>query len=164
MQQLDSAGATLVGERSIVLRNNLSSWEAGVVEAPWIVKPSGSTYYYLFYSAAHCCDGSGSYAVGVARSLSILGPYVKYEGNPILHSNTKGKGFDGTGHCSVVQSPSDPDVWVIFYHAYVQPKASGARSLLMDTIRFDKTSGWPHITTDTDEPSIGPTKLPLIEF
>ena len=68
MQQLDAAGTKFVGERSIVLRNNLSSWEAGVVEAPWMVKPSGSSHYYLFYSAAHCCDGSGSYAVGVARS------------------------------------------------------------------------------------------------
>ena len=51
-------GTRLVGERRVILRNNLSSWEAGVVEAPWIVRVSG--FYYLFYSAAHCCDGSGA--------------------------------------------------------------------------------------------------------
>ena len=61
MQPLNPSGTKLVGQRRIVLRNNLSSWEKGVVEAPWIVKPSaGSPFYYLFYSAAHCCDGSGT--------------------------------------------------------------------------------------------------------
>ena len=125
-------GTRLVGERRVILRNNLSSWEAGVVEAPWIVRVSG--FYYLFYSAAHCCDGSGarknalflaprsfcqdrpvgtnisgektltrraffagSYAVGVARSKHVTGPYEKYEQNPILASNTGAEGFDGTG-------------------------------------------------------------------
>ena len=60
MQALDAAGTTLRGERQIVLRNDPSSWEKGVVEAPWVVKPPGSSFYYLFYSAAHCCDGSGT--------------------------------------------------------------------------------------------------------
>jgi beta-xylosidase len=107
MQPLNAAGTQLVGKRQIVLRNDLSSWEAGVVEAPWIVRPPGSAFYYLFYSAAHCCDGSGSYAVGVARSTNVTGPYEKYEKNPILASTKDPKdpksGFDGTGHCSVIQ-------------------------------------------------------------
>ena len=59
IQQLDAAGTGLVGERSVILRNDLSSWEKGVVEAPWVVRPPGSAFFYLFYSAAHCCDGSG---------------------------------------------------------------------------------------------------------
>ena len=187
LQQLDAAGTSLVGPRSVILQNNLSSWEKGVVEAPWVVRPAGSAYFYLFYSAAHCCDGSGSYAVGVARAAAITGPYVKHALNPILHSNSadahsissdafnsgrgsssagsaaaKAGGFDGTGHCSVLPDPVDPHAWIIFYHAYVRPKTGGARSLLMDVLTFDTDGaagvGWPRISTSS--PSVGPRPLP----
>jgi arabinan endo-1,5-alpha-L-arabinosidase len=164
MQPLDVSGTRLVGERLTVLRNNLSSWEAGVVEAPWIVRPPGSVdgYYYLFYSAAHCCDGSGSYAVGVARARAVTGPYEKYAQNPILAStkDAESGGFDGTGHCSVIQDPQDSRTWIIFYHAYVRPARSGARVLMMDTLRFDAVGGWPRLTTGTGSPSTKPTPLP----
>ena len=187
IQALDAAGTELVGPRSVILKNDLSSWEKGVVEAPWIVRPRGSLFYYLFYSAAHCCDGSGSYAVGVARATKITGPYEKHALNPILHSNTntntntnsvgdggggRPEGFDGTGHCSVLPDAADPQKWIIFYHAYVQPDTSGARSLLMDVLTFgpaaasasaDERSagvGWPCISTNTSSPSVGHTPPP----
>ena len=190
LQQLDAAGTSLVGPRSVILKNDLSSWEKGVVEAPWVVRPAGSSYFYLFYSAAHCCDGSGSYAVGVARAASITGPYEKHALNPILHSNSissnfsnsgrgsssadraaaKAGGFDGTGHCSVLPDPVNPHTWIIFYHAYVRPKTGGARSLLMDVLTFDTAGaadtsggagvGWPRLSTNTSSPSVGPRPLP----
>ena len=162
MQQLDSKGTRLVGERHIVLQNELSSWESGVVEAPWLVRPPGSAFYYLFYSGAHCCDGSGSYAVGVARATAVTGPYTKFSENPILHSNRGTGGFDGTGHCSVLPSPADPEKWIIFYHAFTRPQRSGARSLMMDVLSFDAT-GWPRLTTNTSAPSVGPATLPPTE-
>jgi beta-xylosidase len=165
MQPLDRTGTKLLGEKRIVLRNDLGSWEQGVVEAPWIVKPRGSSFYYLFYSAAHCCDGSGSYAVGVARATAVTGPYEKYGENPILHSNTGDVGFDGPGHCSVIESPDDPQEWIIFYHSYVRPATSGARALMMDTLTFDaaaggRPGGWPRLSTGTKSPSTAPTPLP----
>lgn len=148
----------------------------GVVEAPWIVKPPGSAFYYLFYSAAHCCDGSGSYAVGVARATTITGPYEKYNGNPIIRSNTgpdggarglqSERGFDGPGHCSVIKSPSDPQTFVIFYHAYVLPATNGARALMMDTLTFSTAAaaaaGWPQLTTGTRSPSTTSRPLPPV--
>ena len=165
MQPLDASGTQLVGERRTVLRNNLSSWEAGVVEAPWIIRPHDSAYYYLFYSAAHCCDGSGSYAVGVARSTAVTGPYEKYHKNPILASTKDVEiGFDGTGHCSVIQDPKDTQIWIIFYHAYRRPATHGKRALMMDTLRFDATDGgWPQLTTGSSSPSTKPTPLPPID-
>ena len=38
------------------------------------MKPPRSEFYYLFYSAADCCYGTGTYAVGVARAKSVTGP------------------------------------------------------------------------------------------
>ena len=165
MQELSASGTQLLGEKRVVLRNDLSSWEAGVVEAPWIVQPPGTGYYYLFYSAAHCCDGSGSYAVGVARATSITGQWEKYGRNPILRSNAnadRAGGFDGTGHCSVLPSPAGQESgkWIIFYHAYVRPATSGARALMMDTLTFDAPGGWPRLESGTGSPTTGPTPLP----
>ena len=163
MQQLDATGTTLVGTRKTILHNELPTWEDGVVEAPWLVRPPGSKFYYLFYSGAHCCDGSGSYAVGVARAAAVTGPYTKFSGNPILESNSGGVGFDGTGHCSVLPSPADPKKWIIFYHAFVRPESSGNRSLLMDVLSFDAATGWPKLATHTGSPSVGPAPPPPTE-
>ena len=183
MQQLDPSGTKLVGQRHIILENDLASWEKGVVEAPWIVKPPRSEFYYLFYSAADCCYGTGTYAVGVARARAVTGPYEKYSKNPILRSNSGGPnggsgGFSGTGHCSVLPGPVDRAQWLIFYHGFTLPKTSGDRSLLMDTLYFDEQEaaavngthadtggghagvGWPHVATGTGSPSNGPQPLP----
>jgi beta-xylosidase len=183
IQQLDSSGTKLVGQRSIILENDLLSWEEGVVEAPWIVKPPRSEFYYLFYSAADCCYGTGTYAVGVARAKAITGPYEKYSKNPILKSNS-GAGFSGTGHCSVLPGPVDAEQWLIFYHGFTLPLRQGNRSLLMDTLYFDVEEaavvkdtgggpaggvtkngragavGWPRIATGTGSASTGPQPLP----
>ena len=103
--------------------------------------------------------------VGVARATAVTGPYEKYGENPILHSNTGDVGFDGPGHCSVIESPDDPQEWIIFYHSYVRPATSGARALMMDTLTFDaaaggRPGGWPRLSTGTKSPSTAPTPLP----
>ena len=56
-----------------VLVNEPSTWEGGVVEAPWVVKRNGT--YYLFYSG-NVYDHR--YRTGVARSSQLLGPYEKH--------------------------------------------------------------------------------------
>ena len=53
-------------------------------------------YYYLFYSGGSFFDNT--YAIGIARSLSLIGPYEKYP-YPILSSNDF---WIGPGHCSVL--------------------------------------------------------------
>jgi len=158
IQELSQDGLQVVGDRHIILRNNLSSWEFGVVEAPWIIRPSGQSYFYLFYSGAHCCDGSGSYAVGVARARNVTGPYEKAPSNPILHSNTI---FAGPGHCAVLPVPGDSSQWVIFYHSFIRPDVNDVRALLQDMLYINE-DGWPQLVTNTSSPSI--ERMPVPPF
>ena len=61
----------------------------------------------------------------------------------------------------LLQDPIDSQTWIIIYHAYVRPATSGARALMMDTLRFD-ADGWPQLTTGTGSPSTTPTPLPPV--
>ena len=62
-----------------------AGWEQGVTEGPALVRRGGS--YLLFYAGGHCCRPPCTYAEGVARSSSMLGPYVKDPANPLLVGN-----------------------------------------------------------------------------
>lgn len=75
-----------------------------IAEGPFVLKHKG--LYYLTYSCNHtrCID----YGVGYAVSKSPIGPFKKFEGNPILirNGNLKGVGHhsfirvDGTLYCA----------------------------------------------------------------
>lgn len=71
-------------------------------EGPWVIRRGGM--YYLFYSGnmfdSQGPNGTCFYSVGVARSASPTGPFVK-RGDPILHASVPNR-FTGPGHCSVV--------------------------------------------------------------
>lgn len=85
-----AAGSTQVQ----VLTNDPSSWEGGVVEAPWIAPHDGS--YFMFYSGNVYDD---RYRTGVARAKSPKGPFTKKPG-PILGNNAQ---WVGPGHGSVLR-------------------------------------------------------------
>ena len=53
----------------------------GNVEAPALLRHGG--FVYLFYSAGHCCGRNCTYATGVARAQTLLGPWEKRR-RPIL--------------------------------------------------------------------------------
>ncbi|HEU5061413.1 MAG TPA: family 43 glycosylhydrolase, partial [Kofleriaceae bacterium] len=124
-----------------LLRNDPSSWEGGVVEAPWLVRRRGT--YYLFYSG-NVYDHR--YRTGVARSAALAGPYEKL-GPPILGNNER---WVGPGHGSIV-ALGDGDYFV--YHAWpaapggVHDQAAG-RHVLVDRIEWG-ADGWPHIHDGT---------------
>lgn len=63
-----------------------------VTEGPTLLKHKG--IYYLIYSANDY--RSKDYAVGYATATSPMGPWKKYQGNPIISRHTTG--YDGTGH------------------------------------------------------------------
>ncbi|WNG15927.1 glycoside hydrolase family 43 protein [Cystobacter fuscus] len=136
-QQLSADGLSLVGSRVQLITNDLS-WEGGVVEAPWMVARDG--YYYLFYSGNAYYNGT--YAIGVARATSPLGPYTKF-GAPILKTVP---GWEGPGHGSVVTSPTGGSAMV--YHAWNE--AHTARVMLVDNIVW--SGGWPSMPS---APSVG---------
>ena len=132
-----------------ILVNQSSTWEGGVVEAPWLVKRDGM--YYLFYSGNVYDD---RYRTGVARSAALLGPYEKHSG-PILQNNET---WVGPGHGSVVVA-GGLDYFV--YHAWRNDGSGGndtsqGRNVLVDRIQWQ--DGWPVIHDGT--PSRTPVPWP----
>lgn len=87
------------------------TWEhrmGRIAEGPTVMKLGHK--YYLTYSANDY--RSQDYAVGLAVADSPMGPYERYEGNPILHRHM---GYYGTGHHALF---SDRRRHYIIYHAH----------------------------------------------
>lgn len=157
--QLSPGNFTLVGPITELIRETLP-WEGALVEAPWAIYNETQDAYFLFYSANAFYNAS--YAVGVAKAPTLLGPYVKSP-LPILHSNDD---WQGPGHCSVVpvqgQSDSSDEgdgdgALVMFYHAYPSNAVGGnyPRLLLMDAVLWG-SDGWPYIATNSPSTSREP--------
>lgn len=138
----------------MILQNDPNSWEGPLVEGPWVIRKESE--YFLFYSANGYA--SDKYAVGVARSSHILGPYVKYSGNPIIHSNQH---WSGPGHCAVhrVANSTKLDDFFVVYHSWLAGKIGNGnpRVLMLDSIEWT-TDNWPIIQGKT--PSSGSTPIP----
>ena len=136
-QRLSEDGRRLRGRPHALIREG-DPWEGHVVEAPTVMRSGG--WFYLLYSANLCCTERCAYAVGVARSPTLLGRWRKFSGNPILRG---GNGWRCPGHTSVV---TDPDGGArVLFHAY----RTGAglligRQLLADRLTFGP-DGWPRI-------------------
>jgi len=130
-----------------LIRNNSSTWEGGVVEAPWLMERGGT--YYLFYSG-NVYDYR--YRTGVARASVVSGPYEKH-GDPILANDAS---WVGPGHGSVVPLR---DRLFFVYHAWYangsgQHDASRGRNVLVDEITF--ADGWPRINDGTPSEGLQP--------
>lgn len=138
------------------ITNSPSTWEGGVVEAPWVVKHDGR--YYMLYSG-NVYDAR--YRTGVARADRLTGPWEK-KGAPILANNAT---WVGPGHGSVVSVPNangkkTADYFV--YHAWRNDGRGAAdrdqgRMALIDRITWK--NGWPSIGNGT--PTVGPQPAPV---
>ena len=136
IKRLRRNGLGLIGPRRELLRNT-PGWEGSVVEAPEIVAHGG--WLYLFYSGntfgppPHC-----AYAVGVARSRSIFGPWQRDPANPILRSN---RAWSCPGHVSPVSDGAGR--LFLLYHAYRAGRDPLApREALLDLVTWT-ADGWP---------------------
>jgi len=137
IQRLGAGGTALVGERREILRND-AKWEGAVVEGAFVLRQGG--YYYLFYSGGACCGRTCDYALGVARAKSMLGPWEKAPGNPILAGNAA---WRCPGHGSIV-TDTDGRYWLL-YHAYAaKGLVATGREMLLDEVVFG-ADGWPTI-------------------
>jgi xylan 1,4-beta-xylosidase len=150
-QPLSDDLLTLQGKKTQLITND-QPWEEGVVEGPYILRhaaPDGTLWFYLFYAGNSCCGEQCKYAEGVARSRTLLGPWEKFPGNPLIGANDH---WRCPGHGTVVHtgaaagSPRD----YLLYHAY--PADSSiyvGREALLDEITWpgppapDGTPGWP---------------------
>jgi len=139
---LAPGGASLAAPPRELFRASLP-WERRNVEAPALVRHRG--LLYLVYSAGHCCGRNCIYATGVARSVSLLGPWEKRR-RPILRG---GGGLRCPGHVGIATDASgDP---VLAYHAYVHGDLSDRR-LLTARLGFD-VAGWPVVERPAAPPA-----------
>ena len=136
-QPLSEDGTQLVGVMKELIRND-TPWEGNLVEGPFVIRRNG--WFYLFYSGNACCGRGCNYALGVARSKALLGPWEKNPSNPILAANEKWK---CPGHGSIVTDAKGRDF--LMYHAYhAQDFVYTGREALLDEIKWE-TNGWPNI-------------------
>jgi beta-xylosidase len=115
-----------------------AGWEQRVTEGPSLVRRGGS--YLLFYAGGHCCRPPCTYAEGVARSASLLGPYVKDPANPLLVGNAA---WQCPGHGTTIDLGAGG--LYLLHHAYRADDAfDRRRSTLLDRVDFTP-DGWPTI-------------------
>ena len=106
-------------------------WEtrdADVAEGPFVLKHKG--LYYLTYSCNHTrCE---DYAMGYAVSDSPVGPFKKFDGNPILKKAGK---LVGVGHHSFMRDPDG--TLVCAYHCHSgKPDNFRPRKFCLNTAEF----------------------------
>lgn len=134
--KLSKDGLKLEGEPFSLLRDDEHQ---GLEGQHWYKE---GDYYYLIYSIKGCCGPSSDYAVSVARSKKLRGPYEKYAGNPILHGS---KEVLSIGHGTLTKTPDGRNYYLC--HAYLQGSGfyQGRQPFLMEMkMREDK---WPHFVT-----------------
>ena len=99
-----------------------------VSEGPFVLKHNHK--YYLSYSCNH--TESPSYAIGYAVSESPLGPYKKYERNPILSKTSQ---VVGVGHHSFFKRINDSHLMIV-YHRHYSPTQNYPRQVCLDEAEF----------------------------
>ncbi len=115
-------------------------------EGPHVIKHND--IYYLMYSGN--AFFLPSYGLGCATATSPLGPYTKYESNPVLHQNPE-IGATGTGHHCIVESPDGTELFVVYHIHKDSNNPHGGRAISIDRIHFDSNDS---LIVD------GPTKSP----
>ena len=137
-QELDTRNWKLVGKRQEIMRNDPTTWEGHLIEGSFIMRRNG--YFYMFYSGNACCGRGCNYAMGVARSRTLLGNWERYDQNPILKGNDTA---NCPGHGTVVTAENGRAY--MMYHAY-DPKDTNyvGRQAYLDEVNWT-SDGWATI-------------------
>jgi hypothetical protein len=126
-QELSSDTRALIGERRIVLVNDLA-WEGHLIEGIWVTEQDGR--FYLIYSGNDF--STPDYGIGCAVADDPLGPYRKMP-EPVLRSTPD---WWAPGHPSVATGPDGTPR--LFFHAF--PPGTGGykhfRALLSARLVF----------------------------
>jgi beta-xylosidase len=131
--ELNEERTALVGEKKELFRND-APWEKNLVEGVSMIKHG--EYYYAFYAAAGCCGATCSYLSGVARSKKLLGPWEKYQQNPVL---TNTENWICPGHGTPVEKDGK---YYFLYHGYdKKSNAFTGREGLLQEFTFT-ADGW----------------------
>src|SRR3546814_12695086 len=94
------------------------------------------------WSSDVCSSDLCNYKAGVARAKNLLGPWEKYDKNPILKDN---ENFRCPGHGTVVEK--DGDLYYL-YHAYsTGSDVFVGRQGVLEKISWTE-DGWPVVAND----------------
>ena len=137
VQPLAADGLSVTGSAHKIMVGSSKNWEHGLVEGPRIIRRH--EWLYLFYSGGRCCSPPGcTYALGVARSKSIYGPWTRFKQNPVLKSD---KEWLCPGHGALVQPPSGH--WWLLYNGWrANAPPSEGRQMLLDLVHWSRKE-WP---------------------
>lgn len=94
--------------------------------------------------------------VGVATASHPLGPWTKYEDNPLMTTDLK-KGISSPGHRLMALSPNGEDMYIV-YHRHADPhgeRPSWDRVVCIDKVYIDATG-----KLRIDGPSYTPQEFP----
>lgn len=137
-------------EEGLCYDGRKSLWAKDCFWAPECVEYNDK--YYLFFSANWKYNPQNeeeNFRIGVAVSDNPLGPYIKYEGNPILmHDYPR---VSGPGHscCTFSQDGSE---MLIVYHCHTDPLKGGSdRQVCIDRMHFREDGSICTIIPTTDE-------------
>ena len=149
--KLSDDGLRMEGEPFTLLKDD----ERQGMEGQYWTK-IGDTYY-IIYSIKGCCGPKSDYAVSVARSKSLKGPYEKYEGNPILYAD--GKLIQSCGHGTIATTPDGR----MFYlcHAYLAGEnfSVGRQPILQEIVMGE--DHWLHFKEGEKALLSHPTPFPF---
>ncbi|OCL28772.1 glycoside hydrolase [Orenia metallireducens] len=155
VQEMSKDLLELKGEPTLVVEPS-QSWE-GISESwqwnegPFVLKHEGT--YYLMYSAN--VYSSSDYSIGYATADNPLGPWKKYKNNPILVKDLE-NGISGPGHNSVISSPDDSELFIV-YHIHTYPDMpNGNRTMSIDRLYFE--DGILKVEGPTSTPQPVPSK------
>jgi len=123
-----------------------------VTEGAEILKHKG--VYYLTYSGSHF--ESPEYAVGYATSDHPLGPWTKYELNPVMKSTEYAH---GTAHHCFTTSPDGKETFIV-YHRHHTLEETEPRQLSIDRVRFVPDPGGGPDILQVHGPTSSPQPMP----
>lgn len=127
-------------------------------EGPDILKHDGK--YYLFYSGG--CYADSTYAIGYAVSDSPMGPFVKYENNPVISSTDS---VSGPGNNSFFVTLDGKELYTCYHTHTIKSIGGGNRKVTIDRCGF-RQDGSFYIngpTTTNQTPYSGHTDLVKVE-
>lgn len=113
LQQIDLASRKPVGVRKVIINGGTDIAKKPIwIEGPHLYQRNG--WYYLM-----CAEGGTGpqHSEVVLRSRSVWGPYVSYEGNPILTQRDlpadRKEAITNAGHADLVEA-ADGSWWAVF--------------------------------------------------
>lgn len=150
MYEFDIDSMKVKGEEKLIVNGGTDLSRKPIwIEGPHLFRKDG--WYYLI-----CAEGGTGYnhSEVVFRSKNVYGPYVSYEGNPILTQRHLDKGRKNpvttAGHADFVETP-DGKWYAVFLacRPYGDDLYNTGRETFL--LPVDWKDGWPHILEGNEE-------------